>query len=68
MEWIISPIADTNYIMDSRLRDCRKIILVTYETASKRRYVKQIECYHGRVMKKLVGRLLPGCFSQNHIK
>lgn len=58
MEWIVSPVFDTNYIMDERLKDCRKIILVTYETANRRRYVKQVECYHGRVMKKVGGKVI----------
>lgn len=56
--WIVSPVMDTNYIIDDRLKDCRKIILVTYKKTSGRRYVKQVECLYGRVMKKIGGDIV----------
>lgn len=56
--WIVSPVIHTNYIADDRLKDSRKIILVTYETAHGRRYVKQAECLYGRISKKLGGQIV----------
>ena len=58
VDWIISPVMDTNYIIHEDLKDCRKIILVTYEKASGKRYVKQCECLYGRVSKKLGGKIV----------
>lgn len=57
-EWIFSPIKGTNYILDDWLKDNRRIILVAYEKASGRRYVKQVECFHGRVTKKINGKVI----------
>lgn len=56
--WIVSPVMDTNCILDDRLKDCRKMILVTYKKASGRRYVKQVECLYGRISKKLGGQVV----------
>lgn len=58
MDWIISPVWDTNYILDACLKDCRAAILVTYETLHGRRYVKQVECMHGRISKKIGGKVI----------
>ena len=57
-EWIFSPVMDTNYIMHDSLKDSRKIILVSYEKSSGRRYVKQVECIYGRVTKKIGGEIV----------
>ena len=58
MNWIVSPIMHTNYIFDERLKNCRASILVTYETFHGRRYVKQVECMHGRISKKIGGKVI----------
>lgn len=62
MDWIVSPINSSNCILDSRLTYARASILITYETGSGRRYVKQVECYHGRVNKKIGGKLIAWMF------
>lgn len=56
--WIVSPVMDTNYIIDDFLKDNRRYILVTYQKASGRRYVKQVECLYGRVTKKMGGKIV----------
>lgn len=58
MEWIVSPVKDGNYIVDDRLKDLQCSILVTYGKASGRKYVKQVECYHGLVTKKIGGKVI----------
>lgn len=58
MEWIYSPITDTNYIIDERLKNKRCSILITYKTRNGRRYVKQVECSNGRVSKKVGGQII----------
>lgn len=57
-EWIFSPVMDTNYIVSDWLKDNRRSILVAYKKASGRRYVKQVECLHGRVSKKIDGKII----------
>ena len=57
MEW--NPVRKNNYFLnDPRLTGGRSIILVTYETPKGRRYVKQVECFHGSVQKKLNGEIV----------
>lgn len=58
MEWFPVPANAGGYIRDERLSSVRKSIFVTYETGSGRRYVKQVECYHGRINKKIDGRVV----------
>lgn len=58
MDWINSLVTLGGYIVDDRLKDRRINILVTYETAHGRKYVKQVMCDHGRVTKKLNGRII----------
>lgn len=58
MEWIVSRVTGSNYICHDALKSSRNIILATYETAHKRRYVKQVECLYGRVMKKVGGEII----------
>ena len=58
MDWNKIRIDHGNYISDERLRNVRASILVTYETLHGRRYVKQVECMHGRVSKYIGGRII----------
>ncbi len=58
MDWIVPQIANSNFIPDSRLTDKRSYILVTYETKTGRRYVKQAECLYGRISRKIGGTII----------
>lgn len=58
MDWIVPTVDHGNYISDDRLKNVRAFILVTYRTPHGRRYVKQVECMHGLVTKKLGGRII----------
>lgn len=57
-DWIVSPVKDGNYIIDDRLKNSICSILVTYETARRRKYVKQVQCDYGRVSKKVGGKII----------
>lgn len=60
MCWNVAAIntANPNYLSDKRLTDKRSVILVTYETLTGRRYVKQVESNYGHISKKLGGNII----------
>ena len=54
MDWNAAK-ATGGYILDNRLRDTSKMILVTYKTRTGRRFVKQVLSDYGFLHKKLPG-------------
>jgi|GEM_PF-3034871 len=57
MTWI-KTYAPNGYISDSHLMHTRSNILVTYQTATGRKYVASVECLYGRVSKKINGKII----------
>ena len=65
--WIISPVVNQSYIDSDLLRNECQMILVTYETISKKRYVKQVLCDHGSISKK-IGKIIAWRFQPDPYK
>ena len=57
MEWNAYTVCQQYIINDKRLWDKERMILVTYETKSGRRYVKPVLSQHGHIAKKLSGEI-----------
>lgn len=62
MDRIVSRVVHSNYIPDSRLTDKQIPILITYETNTGKRHVKQVECTYGFVKKKVGGNIIAWSF------
>lgn len=55
--WNACAVSQQYIINDKRLWDKERMILVTYETLSGRRYVKAVLSQHGHIPKKLSGEI-----------
>jgi hypothetical protein len=62
MEWIVSRVFHSNYIADERLADKQTPILITYETNTGKRHVRQVECTYGFIKKKAGGEIIAWAF------
>ena len=52
-EWIlVKHVLNDNYLCHKDLITYRGVILVTYETRTKRRHVKAVRCNYGRLSSK----------------
>lgn len=62
MEWTVLDRPESAYIFDQQLKNKRVNILVTYETQTGKRYVKQVECTHGHINKHIGGNVIAWVF------
>ena len=66
--WILANVKNDNYICDYRLRDYYGVILITYETLKKKRYVKAVLCNYGHIYKKIGGEIIAWQFLPDSCK
>lgn len=66
--WILANVKNDNYICDYRLRDYYGVILITYETLKKKRYVKAVLCNYGHIYKKIGGEIIAWQFFPDSCK
>lgn len=56
MEWIKAKVTQNDwYLSNEELEDKNEMIIITYVTKRNRKYVKAMQCNHGRLMKKFNG-------------
>lgn len=56
--WIPAKIKNSNFICDDRLKDYYGTILITYETAKKKRYTSCVLCNYGHISKRSKGEVI----------
>lgn len=66
--WIMANVKNENYICDYRLKDYYGVILITYETLKKKRYVKAVLCNYGHINKKIGGEIIAWQFLPDSCK
>lgn len=57
MMWNACTVLQQYIINDKRLWDKERMILITYETLSGKRYVKSVLSRHGRIDRKIPGEI-----------